>query len=370
MQEFLADLAGATSASMVYERMVHEVCATMPVSSVHLMPFAPAADGTLGSVLYHRKRELELELPAIIAAAIQTLQAEPGLPDPFAAPRRALRVEAALGWDRWLRSVSYNEFFRRGESARQLVLGLSSASGAPLAFVAVCRSESDAEMTPAEDAAVIALRDRVEQALLAFELAPDWSRSADSLLETISAALPVPALLIQDGRVTWMNREAQLRFGAAALTFGSSMVYVGNGAVRQLQDHVRAELCEPGSSLARPPTHGYDWLLPGETIVARRVSGVGEAGVLVCLCAALPRVAAGPGLAQRLQDQRLTAREADIASLAVVGYSVLSISSRLNIAESTVCTHLKRIYKKLGVRSRAELAWRLAGAPETPEPGA
>jgi DNA-binding CsgD family transcriptional regulator len=370
MQDFLADLADAKSASSVYERLVREVIDMMQVSSVHVMPFAPGPDGALGSVLYHRRRELELELPATIAPAIQSLQAEPGLPDLFGAPRRALRVEAALGWDRWLRSASYNEFFRRGESARQLVLGLSSASGAPLAFLAVCRSDSDEEMTRAEDAQVLALRDRVEQALIAFELTPDWSRPAAAILETISASLPVPALLIQDGRLTWMNREAQLRFGAAALTFGSNTVYVGNDTVRQLQEHVRAELRQAGASLARQARRGYDWLLPGETIIVRRVAGAGEGGVLVCLCAALPLVASGPGLVKRLQEQRLTAREADIASLAVVGYSVLSISSRLNIAESTGCTHLTRIYKKLGVRSRAELAWRLAGAPEPPEPGA
>ena len=57
------------------------------------------------------------------------------------------------------------------------------------------------------------------------------------------------------------------------------------------------------------------------------------------------------------------AREADITRLAVEGFSVLSIAHRLNIAESTVCTHLKRIYRKLGVRSRAELAWRVASGP-------
>jgi DNA-binding NarL/FixJ family response regulator len=42
------------------------------------------------------------------------------------------------------------------------------------------------------------------------------------------------------------------------------------------------------------------------------------------------------------------------------GYSVLAIAHQLGIAESTVATHLKRVYRKLGVSSRAELALKLS----------
>jgi DNA-binding CsgD family transcriptional regulator len=58
----------------------------------------------------------------------------------------------------------------------------------------------------------------------------------------------------------------------------------------------------------------------------------------------------------------LSTREGDIAALAAEGYSVLAIASRLGIAESTVSSHLKRVYRKLGVRSRAELASRVVRA--------
>jgi DNA-binding NarL/FixJ family response regulator len=69
-----------------------------------------------------------------------------------------------------------------------------------------------------------------------------------------------------------------------------------------------------------------------------------------------------PGRAAQLRQHGLTSREADVAELAARGYSVLNLSSRLAVAESTIRSHLKQIYRKLGVASRAELAARLFAA--------
>lgn len=51
----------------------------------------------------------------------------------------------------------------------------------------------------------------------------------------------------------------------------------------------------------------------------------------------------------------LSAREADIVRMACTSASTAKIASALCIAESTVYTHLKRIYRKAGVHSRQEL---------------
>ena len=56
----------------------------------------------------------------------------------------------------------------------------------------------------------------------------------------------------------------------------------------------------------------------------------------------------------------LTARERQIATLIAQGYSNLNVSARLGIAADTVSVHVRRIYRKLGVHSRVELAARLA----------
>jgi DNA-binding NarL/FixJ family response regulator len=53
---------------------------------------------------------------------------------------------------------------------------------------------------------------------------------------------------------------------------------------------------------------------------------------------------------------QLTATERRICGLVARGLTNKEIAGRLVVAPSTVHTHLKRIFKKLGVHSRAELA--------------
>jgi len=58
---------------------------------------------------------------------------------------------------------------------------------------------------------------------------------------------------------------------------------------------------------------------------------------------------------------RLTAREREIAELVAGGLRNVNIAARLDIAEATVAVHLKRIYAKLGIASRVELAMQCRG---------
>jgi DNA-binding CsgD family transcriptional regulator len=57
---------------------------------------------------------------------------------------------------------------------------------------------------------------------------------------------------------------------------------------------------------------------------------------------------------------RLTARELQIASLVAMGHSNKQIHRELGISEWTVCSHLRRIFIKLGVDSRAAMVFRCA----------
>lgn len=75
-----------------------------------------------------------------------------------------------------------------------------------------------------------------------------------------------------------------------------------------------------------------------------------------------------PALQERFAEEfELSKREAELAAYAYRNYSARRIASELFIAESTVYTHLKRIYRKTGVHSKQELielidAWKRQNA--------
>lgn len=60
----------------------------------------------------------------------------------------------------------------------------------------------------------------------------------------------------------------------------------------------------------------------------------------------------------------LTRREADIVRLVAADLCNKQIADRLQISEWTVGTHMRRIFAKLGVRSRAAMVFRALSATE------
>jgi DNA-binding CsgD family transcriptional regulator len=61
----------------------------------------------------------------------------------------------------------------------------------------------------------------------------------------------------------------------------------------------------------------------------------------------------------RTREEGLTAAERRVAELVALGRTNIEVASALFLSERTVASHLTRIYAKLGVRSRTELAHRL-----------
>lgn len=80
----------------------------------------------------------------------------------------------------------------------------------------------------------------------------------------------------------------------------------------------------------------------------------GAAGLALRAAAEL-RVAGGRRRSRREPPGRLTAQETRVASLAAQGLTNAELAQRLSLSVKTVETHLTRIYRKLGVRSKREL---------------
>ncbi len=95
-------------------------------------------------------------------------------------------------------------------------------------------------------------------------------------------------------------------------------------------------------------------------------------GELALLMRMLPALEHGYGAAlssrgalsdAQLEIDPLTPRERTVAVLAAGGDRTSAIAAQLGISEATVKSHLARAYRKLGVRSRVELAARIRTHP-------
>lgn len=98
---------------------------------------------------------------------------------------------------------------------------------------------------------------------------------------------------------------------------------------------------------------------PGEdaavTTVVTPVIAAQQASPSVDEAVANLQQALDPVIAALAQEYDLSKREAELAALAYGNFSARKIAQELFIAESTVYTHLKRIYRKTGVHSKREL---------------
>jgi len=77
----------------------------------------------------------------------------------------------------------------------------------------------------------------------------------------------------------------------------------------------------------------------------------------------IPQRRTQPSAADTLSDPRLTPTEATIAQLVAEGLTNREIAGRMFLSPKTVEVNLTRIYRKLGVRSRAGLAREFLSPP-------
>jgi DNA-binding CsgD family transcriptional regulator len=189
--------------------------------------------------------------------------------------------------------------------------------------------------------AMLALGDRERAAELVGEHLTIAERTA--IPEAVGAALRVKGLL--EGRPALAQAVSLLDGGFAQLELARALVDLG-AAVSEDDPREARELLRRGGELAEQ--------LGAVTLATRARDLIVQAG-------------GKPRRATRVGAQALTPAERRTARLAAEGMTNREIAETLVLSEKTIETHLAATFRKLGIRSRGQLAPVIAGAaPDSP----
>src|SRR5689334_18071742 len=140
------------------------------------------------------------------------------------------------------------------------------------------------------------------------------------------------------------------------MTFGTSALQRENGR------HISATMPAVASASQRPRPTGFDRASPSGPPA---VTWIGPMEVMMEGCryrlvpADAPANQTMPPTPGSIEP--LTPRETQIARLVADGFVNKEIASKLSISEWTVSTHMRRIFAKLGVETRAAMVLRCFG---------
>ena len=234
-----------------------------------------------------------------------------------------------------------NAVVRFEQDPERLIEAVTAIAGAQLN--AVTPSAASSVLLPLVRAAIAAGR-------------PDDAAGWAERLSAEADRLELPAAAIRGMRA---RGEVQLarEDGAAALELATAAVAAA-GRVELPAEGLEARLLSARARIAMGERE------PGLAELQRVVAEAGRAGALAIRDAAareLRRAGARVSASARRTARgagadALTAREREVAELVARGSSNKEVASALFLSEKTVEHHLSRIYAKLGVRSRTELA--------------
>jgi DNA-binding CsgD family transcriptional regulator len=216
-------------------------------------------------------------------------------------------------------------------------------------------------------------------------LADAWCRAADGRIDDAAATAAEAAAqarrhglapfeaaalhtLVRFGR----PQPAAERLGALAASTGSPLVslYARHAAAATADDG--DELDQVAAAFAGLGAHLLAAEASAQAGAAHQRAGRAALGRR-SLARSHPPVDAGPAartpaLLQAAEAPGLTAREREVAALAGQGLTSKAIAERLVLSPRTVESHLYRIFAKLGVADRGELAAAISGSAPAPHP--
>jgi DNA-binding CsgD family transcriptional regulator len=181
------------------------------------------------------------------------------------------------------------------------------------------------------------------------------------LLQEIGAKESVPTALEELASVGGSRGEAR----RAARLFGAAQALREAAGVRQEAGERALE--EPYLSAARARLDEESWVAAfaeGKAMALEEAVKYALSEKSSTLESAAPEQPSAS-----IRADTLTRREQELAALVAQGLTNRQIASELSISEHTAATHVGRILKKLGLRSRAQIDSRLAERrPPTADP--
>lgn len=350
MRDTVERLSSATDATAVAEAIADHLERTIGFGSFGFLPFLPGLVGSRDLVVRSSEFPHRVMVDSLLGASAAVDRDKEVFGGLAAFGPGSFDVSDRFPRARVERTSVFRDFWVPFKLERQLVTYLGPTE--PIGFFCITRSRRERPFARSHLRVVEGLRAQAERSLAAIR----WtgSRGLDRTLDALTRSLPSPAFLFDaDGHLRWMSDDGALRLSVDSVRVGSSRLVRGNRLLRLLSRTATALVKRP-AELAERAIHGAGALRPGERVVARRFDDVGRPLLLLLIepaLAGVPRHAATPATAPRLGGV-----ESCVAGLAAQGYAVLNIAAILAVSESTVRTHLRRIYVKLGVHNRAELA--------------
>lgn len=273
----------------------------------------------------------------------------------------AVDAGEAVGQRRLENTTSFNEIWRPHRIERQLVAPLGKP-GHPLALLVLTRQQSEPSFSRRDIEWISDLAELLDEATRTVFDHPTRSRGRVPILEMLMGATTVPQLLCDpSGQLLWINTAACNWLGVRSYPIADTFLLAGDpqrlACISALvRKHARTQAWERlGAEISAIDCDPHRTIEVHPLTDARRV----QSAVLVTAVARAPYAALGSPTPEQLWSDALSHRQRQVALLAARGYSVLNIAETLGLRESSVKTYLKRIYRRLGVCSRAELAYAL-----------
>jgi len=271
-----------------------------------------------------------------------------------------LTLRQVMSYQSLIRSEYYNDFLKPQAITHQMYIGLTSGKR-PVGLVAMGRFEADDDFS-SQDVAKARVLAPYLAGILEKAIVSDQAKRQEKVLRLVAEDLSDKGVLVLNDSLepAFYNQEArellslffvnEKRRGASGLILPEEIQLLYN------------EFREQGRQGESRETVSRTFTLPnrknGQRLrVLVRLIDRGERSSPLLITLGLEETASNPF--HRLKGKGITRRELEVAALICQGLKNTEIAEELYISLYTVYSHVKSIYRKVGVRNRAGLISRL-----------